>query len=956
MFGRASSTTASRPTASGTTLVVAIGLTAICVSLAFACLYVGRSAVDTATEGTLQRFARTSARAGSAHAMAVLLDSYARSPRVPSHYRFPNQVGNDLTSSWNTGFRAIDSYKAGWDTAINSDNEAKGRLGTPYDSNGNDVNADMTLLEVYSQTDRGGITDGQMRTSTLGRWIEPGCYDSDLVGKPVSFHLTHPQPANAASPDPAIRAGENWTPDVNRPLYYDSDFQPLGVGATGAALDAARAAARYRLRYAVAIEDLSGHLFINFPGTYSKPVNNPATGGTVTAADDNGAREIDKALVDEWIDPFSSLVMSTQAGAYEWTLGYMARGMGAQQYGQGENPIGGGVGITKFVAGRPVVLNDYDQSLSSIPAGEPDGFYDTDAPPWFSQPASAYLHCYVGGRGPTLSYEVIGAAAGQQRRSNAFACYTYSPYGRGTKKVAAPTTWDEGYTSCPWRINIPTMTPQVLLQMVYAHLPVEPRSYLYQHKTISDYVGDFADGSPNFAFNSVVDPDLPGWTVVHAGSKLRNVLPVATSPFAWHVPNPYPGMDPSTPGPDWNPDLGKDIHISNEFVKSSPLFGDGMLMFLVGPWHLIEKADRFPGGQMIDHSPGAANFYSITPGNAYLYPNSYWQDVNVAMIHTLMSSMLAWHGETGASWGGAPTLGAVTWPIGHRLTTQPPPCLNPPGGPAPAVAMPVIDADANGDGVNESPSQLDSVEKVDRLFITNMGEYWGDFATGTRPMVPSTGVYCDTDSSHPNYDQPMLWWPQRMIRKLYAPPATSLDRNIKMMSAAPTPLSGANMREMELVLNDTRMSFFGASPQYPNFQGIDFDDDGIVWCSAYPNGNVPADPTSGKGRVIDPALGDKRWSLSGYFVFQQSHFFRAFVRGEVFDEYKQRPVAQADLESVFAIDPDGSLYDVMGAPKPAWNANPAQCTGLGDSQVLFQRWHHLINKSTLTEVTPLITK
>ena len=140
---------ASRPTSSGTTLVIAIGLTAICVSLAFACLYVGRSSVDTATEGTLQRLARNSARAGTAHALAVLLDSYARSPRVPAHYRLPNQAGIDLTSTWNTGFRAIDSYKAGWDTAINSDNEVKGTL--TLESENDKMHCTINLLRLQDK-------------------------------------------------------------------------------------------------------------------------------------------------------------------------------------------------------------------------------------------------------------------------------------------------------------------------------------------------------------------------------------------------------------------------------------------------------------------------------------------------------------------------------------------------------------------------------------------------------------------------------------------------------------------------------------------------------------------------------------------------------------------------------------------------------------------------------------
>jgi hypothetical protein len=132
---------------------------------------------------------------------------------------------------------------------------------------------------------------------------------------------------------------------------------------------------------------------------------------------------------------------------------------------------------------------------------------------------------------------------------------------------------------------------------------------------------------------------------------------------------------------------------------------------------------------------------------------------------------------------------------------------------------------------------------------------------------------------------------------------------------------------MELVVNDMRMSFFGSSPQYPDFRAIDFDDDGHVRCSAYPGGSAPADPMTGKGPVPGP---ERRFSLTGHFVFQKSRYWRITCRGEVFDQVRQRPVAEADLEAAYCLDPDGEAFDLVNAPIPG--AGPLS------TRLLYQRW------------------
>jgi hypothetical protein len=112
---------------------------------------------------------------------------------------------------------------------------------------------------------------------------------------------------------------------------------------------------------------------------------------------------------------------------------------------------------------------------------------------------------------------------------------------------------------------------------------------------------------------------------------------------------------------------------------------------------------------------------------------------------------------------------------------------------------------------------------------------------------------------------------------------------------------------MELVVNDWRMSFFGSSGQYPGFRPLDLDDDGRAESSAYTAGAALVDAS---GAAPEP---ERRFSLTGNFVFQKARYLRIFVRGEVFDQLVGRAVAAEDREAVVAIDPDGRYRDLNNA-------------------------------------------
>jgi hypothetical protein len=140
---------------------------------------------------------------------------------------------------------------------------------------------------------------------------------------------------------------------------------------------------------------------------------------------------------------------------------------------------------------------------------------------------------------------------------------------------------------------------------------------------------------------------------------------------------------------------------------------------------------------------------------------------------------------------------------------------------------------------------------------------------------------------------------------------------------------------MERVLNDLRMSFFGAGGGYPDFRPLDFDGDGYAVCSAYTSSTHPTIALSnGKAIPAAPAVAgvgaapDVRFSLTGFLAFDKVRFVRALVRGQVWDELRQHPVDEANLDTVFAVDPNGDAA-VLGS---------GAVTGLEDNATLYVRW------------------
>lgn len=875
---------------SASVLIIAIGLMTACVALAFAFVTTTRSSLDSASDESLQVLARQSARAGTAHAIAVLVEDYLRSPNTPTHPR----------QRWFVGFGAIDTHRPGWETADSSDDHPAGREGSAADANGNDVSMDRLVYEPYTEYEgRASFREyihasGAVISPGHARWIEPGHYHHDLARRPISFHLTHPAAADPSSKDPALRwGGEPWMPDLDQPLRYDEDFRSV----------ATREEARYRQRYAVWIDDLQGHLLQNAVGPYV-PGTYADAGVTPDRATDRGAREVDAAVVDAWSDTFTNLAICSGENS-QWPLVFQFAGIGMASDWSNNHPRDYAKILSHFSpSGQPQTLDDWDRFLGVPPPGEPEGRYDTPFPlyPVDPPPGAQLSGASIGLRGPAYSWESYKWAA---RGDYAHQAYTWSPFGRAARQAAAPTRWDEGYSANPWRVNLPTASPDSLSRMWHAYLPVEARVYRYQQRTVSTTVHiDPNTGGQQWGGTST-STVLPGFIATKTMIDLWSA-PTFAPWFSW-LGEPYPGMDPTGTLTGWRNDLGKGINVQSRWGNPSGIPRTNQHMWIGGPWNVTERNDpAIP--ERIVWAPGGVNFFAVSPGNAYVYHDSYWFDLTAAMLQTFGVAQAVWHDDLGGGWQGDPSAGRVRWPaVAGRPEFG--------GG-----AQLAIDRDADGDGVAESPSLLDSVAEVDRLFLMNLGEHW-DYESAGRPTQPATGITIRSPATY--LKRLSAFTPNHNIASLLA----ATDATIAI-----TP---DEARRMEMVVNDIRLSFFGASPQYPDFRGIDLDHDGTIWCNGYLNGRA-AEEVPGYGPIVP---GDRRFSLTGYLVFQQSRFFRMIVRGEVFDTFRQLPVATTDLETVVAIDPDGSIYDVHGAPTPSWSATAAANQGLDDTQILFQRWH-----------------
>ncbi len=503
--------------------------------------------------------------------------------------------------------------------------------------------------------------------------------------------------------------------------------------------------------------------------------------------------------------------------------------------------------------------------------------------------------------------------------------------------------WYHGRVSTPYHVNLLTAPPQVISQMLLAYIPPELKTLLYsrldKYKRIridsftdawgKPYTKDAFDSSPyesTAISKNVVKPALDILTDLVGSGFSEFPAPASTDPGGATVKpdyfqnppdsrpiaNRYPG--PLCRGDSANPDegsdnLGKDIDVDSGY--------EGQGMTIARCTTTQNPLLFFGGGDMVSvydlKTPPGINdrimeVTRIDP-DKYVHKYSYFWDLTYAMTSTLSYARATW----------------VQYP-----TTV--------FDPNPASAnFGFVPADLR------DPAACQTIEQIDALFLRQLGE---NFATpGTtcpqRPIV----------SNRTNYNSPIRF-------SLAGAPVSNTIRSLVTGDLLGT-TSGVSSVErgkvMERMLNDYRMSFLGSSPDYADFRPLDFDGDTHVQCSCYaPNDLATPEeakyhtdrwtPVEADGRGPAPTpytkpvpayTGTSPWfTVSGCFYIGKSHFYRIFVRGEVYDNLLRKPIATQNLESVLAVDPE--------AP-----AAPAPGRVSAEQRLLFQRWHHNPNTSEL---------
>lgn len=898
-----------------------LGLISVTSILAFALLGTASAARTGATEMEMDLLATRAAKEGVQHGIEVLRREFATGAGIPTQ----------LSDRWRSHFWPIDAHLVGFDTPTHVDDAPTGLEFTPEDLNQNDVPIENGLTEPYLEVDNSrGIYKGRdtrygggwFNHPGMARWYEPGKRSDDPVDRPLSFHLQHPAAADPSSTDPARAAGEPYAPDLDQPIWYDSELVATNDPAQR----------RYRLRYAVAIEDLSGHLLCAVPGEFD-PSAVSVFDGMPQDEDRYKINEVDNTVADRYAGVMSNMFRYTGSRVWEWgDIGL--RGLGATQQHMGYQ-LGFRQGIVLASRGPGGELTYFDDAEGGskgpyyLPVDGSDARMNHESVKTGSDYEAHYF-----GVGPFPSYQAIwhdASNVNSNRRP-----FLFTPFGRAPERVGTPTAWYHSRVDTPWRVNLPTMAPRALTTMLYAYVPAEFKT----QGSDEMWTQSWSEAGRRFQGPKTHDTATSGSAsepakfshTVHAVELFEDMAGVAHFDRNGGVApgDPYPGTDLAAPGDHWGHDLGKEVHTNLALGhagmgilnsdSSYPAFNFGDETILSQRWDggIIKKME----GQLMrwDAKEGKYVLRDYRSGYdadaGFYHHGSYWLDLTVSMLHAVAVARFSWLDRVNGAHSGDPESGRPAWdagiPVGYfPLATA---AEFSPGSPT-------RDRDVDGDGIPDVPSAFDTIAEVDQQFLRNLGEWPEDYARDSRPEEANGALRCLPAGALPGGHPSRL----RVPGVAYVDLEARGSKTIKKLRTEGT-ITPEQAALMELILNDMRMSFFGASPDYPEFRPIDFDDNGMVSSSCYAAGEAAADPLTGKGPVPETWF-----SLTGCFTLEKSRYYRMFTRGQLFDEIRGVPVAETNLETVYVLDPDGDLWDIDDLPSPTTG------NGLADSHILYQR-------------------
>jgi hypothetical protein len=909
----------------GTMLLLCVALVATASIIAFGFVATARDNMIGAETLTRTEMARAAARMGARHAMEVAVRELSR----------PYSTGEWSLGQFGHLDRDVSANSRPWGMALNQD----GSVCTWNDSDDN-VRAESVLFYLHHAWfgDQGvgqayrpqgndwpwaSLPDRScaILNPCIPRWIEPGYYNLDGLAKPVRF-----------TQEPAS------TPERNQPNYFDARWRPV----------ASRAQARYRLRYAVAAMDLGGHFTWGHQLDFdpSRPYDDPSA--TPFEWDEYTARTYQKSFVSIIAKAGINEANSSNAAMPRTSTltAYLGRGTSAahSEY----NYVRADRYLVGFGAG-PVLL-----PFSALGV--------------FTEPGSLIATSAVqnmASTGGPMSWYHARSTMAVDAQAGWWTLWTCSPFGRTNRYSPTPTTPYESSVDTPWRVNLLTAPANTIKYMLMGYVPQVALKFCVTQE--SKFAWDtWVPGAnwwdaPKAKWQSAAyvvntysppGPGGPSNPAVDVQTQFFSPPSIApTQPFAgFNEVNYASAVTPTTyatlyPGPaeDWEDYAALELDPStsaNDGSSATDAIHTRMLGTRVNVWHWpdspIDSGKWAPGGDLRRRSllaTGGSWTASLEgAGN---------RDYTGLPAETMRGS--AAFLDYDLSWGGAKeVLGGdrttYTYDTNRRFYHRDSYWLDVLNATAAAISLAKgIHQDASRVGAASvvtykgsaaAPAPITHIRDVDRSMLAILGEWFPGDATapGSTTCKPDHVIVqhnggMETKAPSPRY---IVDWTVSANIAGVKGFLTTAAPNGPAMDADQASRKSANM---ERVLNDWRMSFFGANPTYGDFAGLDFDGDGAAVASFYSGTvtiggkNYPGKPATGG---IGPAP-DFRFSLTGFFVFDRARYIRALVRGQVWDELRRQVVEEANLDTAFAIDPDG-------------NYNPVSNDGLGDSCTLYQRW------------------
>lgn len=250
----------------GSFLLICMALMTAMGAVAYAYVLSMRVATDAGPALTTYHLVHQTARAGITHASELLIRDYLDRPRVPTSEVGPHRIFFDPIDNYTGNNFLRDSRAQGYDATGSN-------TVSPTLWNDNDLLPPAKLLNPYRawRGNEGRQYDYAYDTTWFSSFTSPAVprYVESMYWSTDYLRETGP-----GKTDVTVVPGT--APEINSPIYYDARWQPV----------ADRSKARYRLRYTVMCEDLSGHLLGGLPAAFDRSNTTTGKGGPLAVDGD----------------------------------------------------------------------------------------------------------------------------------------------------------------------------------------------------------------------------------------------------------------------------------------------------------------------------------------------------------------------------------------------------------------------------------------------------------------------------------------------------------------------------------------------------------------------------------------------------------------------------------------------------------------------------------------------